>query len=755
MGKLDLTLPHEMSPKGGCPSGLQEQAVAETDPMGHDTDFAPYVTQLSGGERCEIDLIVQGAHCGGCLAKIERGVSAVDGVTQVRMNLSTLRLHAAWDGAPSKVNEIVKTLYALGFGVALYDVSELSKKAQSETSTLLRAMAVAGFAAMNVMLLSIAVWSGGEDMSVQTHTLFHWISAIIALPTIAYSGRPFFKSAWGALRKRQTNMDVPISLAIILASSLSVYETMKGHPDTYFDAAVMLLFLLLIGRYLDARLRFQTGEAARRLAALQVTSATRLLQSGGIETVPARQINPGDRLLIPAGQRLPVDCVIEKGRSDIDMQIATGETKLQSYGPGDTLYSGTTNHTAPLTVQAIAKYSDSFLSEITQLVEAGEQKKSKFVKIADRAARAYVPVVHSVALLTFLGWLTFGADLRTASLCAIAVLIITCPCALGLAVPAVQIVAAGRLFKQGVLIKSGDALERLAQTKYVIFDKTGTLTKGQLSLINAESLSPKTLALAGSLAQHSHHPLSRALKAYAQESIELEGIEEVQGQGMAARHDGELIKLGSAKFTKAPQMKDAVNRVWLKIGKKAPIALIMQDTLRDDSEAMLRALHANNIQTELLSGDAASIVESLAKRLGFQHFHGDVSPKGKMDIIEQRQAEGLYPLMVGDGINDAPALAAAHSSASLASAADVSRSAADFILQGDKLSSLPQAIKTAKLAQRRVAENLTLAVLYNVLAIPLAIFGFVNPLIAALAMSGSSLIVTLNALRMAQFKAAP
>jgi len=370
MGKLDLTLPHEMSPKGGCPSGLQEQAVAETDPMGHDTDFAPYVTQLSGGERCEIDLIVQGAHC----------------------------LHAAWDGAPSKVNEIVKTLYALGFGVALYDVSELSKKAQSETSTLLRAMAVAGFAAMNVMLLSIAVWSGGEDMSVQTHTLFHWISAIIALPTIAYSGRPFFKSAWGALRKRQTNMDVPISLAIILASSLSVYETMKGHPDTYFDAAVMLLFLLLIGRYLDARLRFQTGEAARRLAALQVTSATRLLQSGGIETVPARQINPGDRLLIPAGQRLPVDCVIEKGRSDIDMQIATGETKLQSYGPGDTLYSGTTNHTAPLTVQAIAKYSDSFLSEITQLVEAGEQKKSKFVKIADRAARAYVPVVHSVAL---------------------------------------------------------------------------------------------------------------------------------------------------------------------------------------------------------------------------------------------------------------------------------------------------------------------------------------------------------------------
>jgi len=708
MGKVDLSLaPSNIpaAPQGvGCPSGLQAQRVSEIDPLGGSADLTPYVTTPSTNHH-SIDLIVQGAHCGGCLAKIEKGVGAIDGVDQARMNLSTLRLHVEWGGKAKKVNQIVEKLYSLGFGAAVYDVSDVNQSAQSETRALLKAMAVAGFAAMNVMLLSIAVWSGGADMSEQTRTLFHLISAAIALPAIAYSGRPFFKSALKALRAKQTNMDVPISLAIILASSLSIYETIKGHPDTYFDAAVMLLFLLLIGRYLDARLRFQTGEAARRLAALQVTSATRLLEGSMIETVPARAINPGDRLLIPAGQRLPVDCIIESGNSEIDMQIATGETKLQVYGPGDTLYSGTTNHTAPLTVKAIAKYSDSFLAEITELVEAGEQKKSKFVRIADRAARAYVPVVHSVAALTFIGWLIVGADLRMASLCAIAVLIITCPCALGLAVPAVQIVAAGRLFKQGVLIKSG-------------------------------------------------HPVSRALQPYAKE-FALEEVEEIHGQGLSAKFEGVVIKLGSATFTGAlADDQAAENRVWFKIGADKPIMLLLDDTLRADSEMTLEALHQAGISTELLSGDNKGVVSALARRLNLQHFQGEVSPKGKMEVIQHRQADGLFPLMVGDGINDAPALAAANSSASLASAADVSRSTADIILQGDKLSRLPDALHTARQAQRRIVENLTLAILYNFVAIPLAIFGFVNPLIAALAMSGSSLLVTLNALRMAKFKSA-
>ncbi|MEE9346836.1 MAG: heavy metal translocating P-type ATPase, partial [Robiginitomaculum sp.] len=477
----------------GCPSGLQSAPIAESDPLGRDIDLSEFVRIKDGVST--LDLIVQGAHCGGCLSKIERGIGEIDGVKSTRMNLSTMRLNTSWEGESVTPKALVNRLSDLGFGAAPYEINAAQTQSENTLKSLVKALAVSGFAAMNVMLLSVAVWSGGGEMGKIDHTMFHWISALIAVPAVLYAGRPFFRSALAALRKKQTNMDVPISLALILALSLSIYETIMGNPDTYFDAALMLLFLLLIGRYLDARLKLKTGEAAQRLAAMQVTSATRVLADGAIETVPATKIKPGDTLLIPAGQRVPVDARIIKGTSDIDTQIATGETAPVVMGAGDNLYSGTVNLTAPLTVTAIAAHADSFLAEITNLVEAGEQSKSRYVKIADRAARAYVPVVHTLSILTFVGWLFVGAELRPAALNAIAVLIITCPCALGLAVPAVQIVASGRLFKKGVLIKSGDALERLAAVDWAVFDKTGTLTKGQFSLVNKDAIAAKDLAI--------------------------------------------------------------------------------------------------------------------------------------------------------------------------------------------------------------------------------------------------------------------
>lgn len=730
----------------GCPSGLQVEPVSRMDPMGGEIDLSDYVIRNVEGQST-LDLIVQGAHCGGCLKKIERGIGGLDGVTSTRMNLSTLRLKTMWDGDAVNASDITAKLSELGFGSAPYSVSAAQSQSETELKTLLWSMAIAGFSAVNVMLLSISVWSGGTEMGSNTHTLFHWISAAIALPTVAYAGRPFFRSAWAALKNKQTNMDVPISLALMLACALSLYETINGNPDTYFDAAVMLLFLLLIGRYLDAKLRLRTGEAARRLAALQVTSATRILSGGGIETVPASAINPGDHLLIPAGQRIPVDAVILKGTTDIDVQIATGETKPKTCKAGDRIYSGTTNISAPLTVKAIARYQDSFLSEITSLVEAGEQSKSKFVRIADKAARAYVPVVHTIALLTFLGWLAFGADLRTASLNAIAVLIITCPCALGLAVPAVQIVASGRLFKMGVLVKTGDSLERLAKTKSVIFDKTGTLTTGRFNVMNLSEISQHDIDSAAALARHSSHPYAKALHTLVT-STEIANIMEIPGQGLSGRINNQEIKFGSANFVGARADKNTLSVSWLKVGDDVPVPFFFQDSLRDDAKDCIQALGAQGIRTDMISGDEINVTQETAELLGIQNWRGEVSPKEKMKIIHEHNHEGRFPLMVGDGINDAPALAAANSSASLTGASDISRSASDIILQGDHLAALPEAIKVAQQAQKRVIENLGLAVIYNFVAIPLAVFGFVNPLIAALAMSGSSLLVMLNALRM-------
>ena len=725
----------------GCPSGLQSTPVQDRDPLGRDLALADYVTHKDG--LAALDLIVQGAHCGGCIAKIERGVGGVSGVKSARMNLSTMRLSVEWSAKEADAQAIVKSLSELGYGVAPYEINKAQSEANRDLKSLLKAMAVAGFAAMNVMLLSIAVWSGGAEMQPSTRTLFHWMSALIALPTVAYAGQPFFKSAYAALRQRQTNMDVPISLAVLLACALSVYETVKGNPDTYFDAAVMLLFLLLIGRYLDAKLRHKTGEAAQRLAAMQSTSATRILSDGSLETIPTRRVAVGDILLIPAGQSIPVDAKILTGTSDIDTQLSTGETLPLSKGPNDIIYSGMVNLTTPLTVKAIAAETDSFLSEISSLVQIGEQNKSRFVKIADRTARAYVPVVHSLAALTFIGWLLTGAPLRQASLNAIAVLIITCPCALGLAVPAVQIVASGRLFAKGVLLKSGDALERLAEVKSIIFDKTGTLTKGEFQLSNIDDIPAEDLKWAAALAIHSRHPIAKALHPYVN-NITAQDVTETPGIGLAGVINETAVSFGARE---EPQDDKLMTESWLTIAGRPPQSFKFEDTLRHDAEETVGRLSSLGLASRILSGDAPASVKQVAIALGIKSAMGGVSPRQKMDQLKTSQENGECPLMIGDGLNDAPALANAHASASLATASDISRSAADIILAGDALSGLPAAISIARHARRRIIQNLSAAVIYNFIAVPLAIFGLVNPLLAALAMSGSSMIVTLNALR--------
>jgi Cu2+-exporting ATPase len=742
----------------GCPSGqattqdlvrIEKSGALPTDKS---NQLDPYVQILRSGD-ASIDLMISGAHCAGCMAKIEREVGALEGINLARMNLSTMRLNVQWEKQGNTATSIVNRLEELGYGAKPFNMELAPNEHKKELSDILKALGVAGFAATNIMLLSVAVWAG-FDMGENTRQLMHWASALIALPAVAYAGRPFFRSAWAALKNRQTNMDVPISLAVILACTLSLYETIHHNPETYFDAAVMLLFLLLIGRYLDTRLRLKTGEAAQRLAAMQANTASLILENGDIKSIPAASVKAGDILLIAPGEVVPVDVIIEKGLSEIDNSIVTGETRTLTCRPGDKIYSGTINLTAPLTVKSLAISSDSFLSEISKLVEAGEQKKGRFVRIADRAARAYVPVVHSLAILTFVGWLVAGGDLRTASLNAIAVLIITCPCALGLAVPAVQVVASGRLFKAGVLIKSGDALERLAKIDTIVFDKTGTLTLGRLKLTNVADIDPANLELAARLSRASRHPVSRAINEYAGIGPIADNIKEIAGQGVQARIDGKLVKFGSAKFVGLDDNDTTQTTSWLKIGRKKPIQFMFKDTPRIDSLETVNTLKQKGYALELLTGDTQNIAQETAETLGIRNWKAHVSPEEKFKRLQTLANENHYALMIGDGINDAPALANAYASASPAGAADISRAAADIILQGDRLSGLVTALTTAKTAQKRVIENLSLAVIYNFIAIPLAIFGFVNPLFAALAMSGSSILVTLNALRMASWGSA-
>jgi Cu2+-exporting ATPase len=700
--------------------------------------------------RCELDLLVRGAVCAGCIAKIENSLNKDPRIESARLNLSTGRLALRWNGEAAASHGFIAGLAKLGYPATPYEPELETDPHKEQERQLLRALAVAGFAMANVMLLSISVWAGALEMTDTMQALMHRISALIVLPAAAYSGQVFFRSAWTALRNRHVNMDVPISLAVILACSLSVYETFIGHGETYFDAAVMLLFFLLIGRFLDMRLRARASEAARGLAAMQAATANRLRADGKVEAIPARDVCMGDEILLAAGDRVPVDAVVLEGSGALDGSLVTGETAPVEAEVGKQLYSGMLNLDAALVIRATAERDKSLLAEITRLVEAGEQSRSRYVKLADRAASLYVPVVHGLALLTLLGWLIFTGEARAAIINAIAVLIITCPCALGLAVPAVQVVASGRLYKAGVLVKSGDALERLAEIDTVVFDKTGTLTQGRPGLINASELPDGALEQAARLARTSKHPLSRAIADAAGMGEAARDIRETAGGGLESKTDIGITRLGSTRWMGLESTDQPHTEVWFQAGSSSPVQFRFEDSLRDGAIETVRALNERGLSVELLSGDRAGPVAEICETLGISTGRSGLKPSDKIARLDTLKSEGRNVLMIGDGINDAPALASAHASISLASAAEISQAAADFVLQGEDLSSTIIALDVARAAKKRVIENFMLAAGYNVIAVPLAVAGLVTPLIAAIAMSASSIIVTLNALRLAR-----
>ena len=729
--------------EAGCPSGLEPAADAGV------IDPSPFV-QRKGDGGARLELSIHGAHCGGCIAKIEGGVGKIPGVETARLNLSTGKLSVAWRGDAVRPIEITKTISSLGYRAAAFDPKALANEDDEHGRFLLRCLAVAGFAMANIMLLSIAIWAGHDgEMGPATRDLMHWISAAIALPAAAFAGRPFFNSALSALKAGRANMDVPISLAVILAVSLSIYETLNHGRDAYFDAAVMLLFFLLIGRYLDHHLRARSRAAAQDLLALQATTANRLRDDQTLEAVSARDIAPGDRILLAPGDRAPVNGVILSGASEMDLSLVNGESAPVNLSVGEELFAGVLNISEQIVMQASATVEDSLIADLTRLIEAGEQGKGRYVRLADRAAALYVPVVHSLALATFLGWFFLAdAGLRVSIMNAVAVLIITCPCALGLAAPAVQVVATGRLFKEGVLVKSGDALERLAEVDHFVFDKTGTLTLGQLQVSNLRDISETVLAQAAMLARASRHPRARAVVAAAGPGPIAENIREIPGEGVAGEIDGRKARFGRGGWLGVKGDSGLSSEAWFQLEGDAPVQFTFADTLRADAHETIAALKVRGLQIELLSGDRTAPAERIAKAVGIENWRAELPPAAKIDRLEELAAGGAKTAMVGDGLNDAPALAAAHASLSPGTAADASQAAADYVFQGDNLSAVVKAFEVARQARSRVLENFAFAAFYNLCAIPLAVFGFVTPLIAALAMSGSSIIVTLNALRL-------
>ena len=691
----------------------------------------------------QTDLSVPAMHCAACIQTVERTLGQLPGVEQARVNLSTRRASVKWRG--EAVPPMIEMLEKAGYRAHLFEPGE--DTADPELSRLIRAVGVAGFCSMNIMLLSVSVWSGADA---ETRQAFHWISAALALPCLLYSGRVFFASAFAALKSGRTNMDVPISIGITLAFALSLYDTLHHGAHAYFDAATTLVFFLLIGRTLDHVMREKARAAVRGLVRLSPRGATVERADGARDYVPVAEIEPGMRVLLAAGDRIPADGVVAEGVSDLDCAIATGESEPRRVEPGVSVRAGTLNLTGPLAVTVTARAQDSFLAEMVRLMEAAESGRARYRRLADRASRLYSPVVHATALLTFIGWMAATGDWHRAIGIAIAVLIITCPCALGLAVPIVQVIAARRLFENGIMVKDGSGIERLAEVDTVAFDKTGTLTLGMPRLLDADRLDAQTLALAAALAAYSRHPASRALAAAGRgmASFRFSDVVEHPGLGIEARLEGKRYRLGRAGWALNKAGRDAPEGPVLSRDGALLADFAFEDALRPGGRESVRALQEAGMAVEILSGDREAVVANVAAQLGVGAFSGSLLPTGKVARLEALAHAGGHVLMVGDGLNDAPALAAAHVSMAPATAADIGRNAADFVFLHESLDAVPTAYAVAREAGRLVKQNFGLAIAYNAIALPIAIAGYVTPLVAAVAMSLSSVIVVANALRL-------
>jgi Cu2+-exporting ATPase len=717
---------------------LRPQAEAP----GARTDLARHVAGTADGGH-ELHLAVDGLQCGACVWLIESVLGRDPRVTAARVNMTTRRLRLAWRGTAEEAGDLVHQVERLGYRLVPFDPACLSAARDRTGAELLKALAVAGFAAANVMLPAVAIWAGlFSDMGPATRALLHWVSAAIALPAIIYAVRPFWRSAWGALRHGRTNMDLPIAVGVTLVTAMSLVQTINHADHVYFDSAVSLLFFLLVGRVLDHHARAHARAAAEQLIALQQTDVAVLAPDGTLHRVPGETVAPGARILVGPGERIGVDGTVEQGEGLLDTALVTGESLPVAAGPGVKVFAGTLNLGAPITVRAAASGTGTLLAECVRLMEAAEARRGRFVMFADRVARRYAPVVHVAALATFLYWWGLGGmAVADALLVAAAVLIITCPCALALAVPAVQVIGTGMLFRRGVLVKSPTALERLAEVDMVVFDKTGTLTDPALQLVSRHD--PEALRLAASLAATSRHPLSRALAAAAGPVAPAEGVREVVGAGLECGG----LRLGSAAFTGA--VADGQGPcLFLARPGAAPERFAFAEALRPQAAETIATLRAMGLEVRLLSGDRAAAVAAIAAQAGIDDWHAECSPLDKVAQVEALRDAGRRVLMVGDGLNDGPSLAAAHVSISPSTAAEVSQNAADVVFQGNALAPVASTLRTARRMRTLVRQNIALSIAYNVVMVPVAVAGYVTPWLAALAMSSSSLLVIGNSFRL-------
>ena len=723
------------------------------------------------GEEREIHLLVEGIHCAACIWLIERGLSTMPGIIKAQANLANKRLLLRWDNSRVQLSDIIKRLGDVGYAAVPFDPEAAEGTIKKQNRALLFRMAVAGFAMMNLMWISIALYSGADIADGgEFRPMFHWIGFALASLTLFYSGSIFLKGAWAGLRHRHLTMDLPIAIGATTTYLYSTYVTFSGTTvgDVYFDTVVNFIFVILVGRFLEAMSKRHAVAATQRLMDLQPKVAT-LIKEGIEKVVPIRTVKVDDTVLVKAGDKIPVDGTILEGQSSIDESMLSGESEPVSKGRGGSVSAGTVNLQSALTLQVTGTLRDTSLGRIIALVEEAQASKAPIQCMADRIVPWFVSVTLILATLTFLFWL--GTDFELALMAATSVLIITCPCAFGLATPMAIAVAAGQGARHGILVKNGEVLETLSHVSHFVFDKTGTLTTGSMQLqhvVSREGQDEKILLQqAATVERYSEHSIARAIIQGAEEQhldikeYSPEQFRSEPGYGVEATVNQKKITLGTLEWLQQNGIKaeqglqeraleleaKANSCVHMAVDGEHVAFLAIADQLRPDALKLVTELRAAGIRMTLRSGDRQRVADAVAEQLGGMEVIAEVLPQDKDQVISDLQAKGEWVAMVGDGINDAPALIRANVGIAVGSGTDVSMESADIVLMQDELDKVRVATLLSRRTLRTIRQNIGLSLAYNVTLVPLAMAAFITPLFAAIAMPISSLLVIGNAAR--------
>lgn len=707
------------------------------------------------GELAQTSLLIEGISCAACGWLIEKHLRSLPAVSEANLNLSNHRLQVSWADSQLPLSQLLASLRKIGYAAHPYQADRAAAQLHEENRRAIRQLGVAGLLWMQVMMASMATWPEFNlDLSAEMDQILRWVSLFLTTPIVFYCCTDFFKGAMRDLRTRHLTMDVSVSLAIGGAYLAGIWSTISRSGELYFDAVGMFALFLLAGRYLERRARERTAAATAELVKLLPASCLRLNQDGQSERILLNELALDDRVLVPPGALLPADGVIIEGLSSVDESLLTGEYLPLPRNIGDAVTAGTLNVEGPLTIEVSALGNNTRLSAIVRLLERAQSEKPRLAQLADRVAQWFLLVVLLCAALVGLVWWQIDPD--RAFWIVLALLVATCPCALSLATPTALTSATGSLHRMGLLLTRGHVLEGLGRIDTVIFDKTGTLTEGRLTLREVRLLgaldTDTCLALAAALENRSEHPIARA---FGRAPEAAENVQVSPGKGLQGQVGERLLRIGQPDYVAqlnqqvAPPMPEG-NGQWILLGDQTgPLAwLVLDDHLRSDAADLIKACQQRGWKILLLSGDTSPMVAEVAEQLGIADVRGGLTPNDKLEVLRQLHQQGRRVLMLGDGVNDVPVLAAADISVAMGSATDLAKTTADAVLLSNRLDSLVQAFEMARRTRRIIIENLLWATLYNAMVLPFAALGWVTPVWAALGMSVSSLLVVLNALRL-------